>query len=118
MVESHTEILKLKEAARILGVHENTLRKWERKGLIRLIRLPGSRYRRVPATEVERLVIQMRGNLLHATEVRLDPPPTDAALLAQGQTMARVVKEELAKTEWPQSLEETMQKLRGRSWSS
>ena len=104
MVESHAGMLKLKEAARILGVHENTLRKWELQGLIRLIRLPGSRYRRVPATEVQRLVAQMRGDLLHATGVRLDPPPTDVALLAEGQAMARKVKEELAKAEWPQDL--------------
>jgi len=118
MVESRAGMLNLKEAARILGVHENTLRNWEQQGFIRLIRLPGSRYRRVPVTEVERLVTRMRGDLLHVTGVRLDPPPTDAALLAQGQTLALTVKEELAGTEWPESLEETMQKLRGRSWSS
>nr|HID12473.1 helix-turn-helix domain-containing protein [Anaerolineae bacterium] len=118
MAKTGANMLTLKEAARILGVHENTLRSWEQRGLIRLIRLPGSRYRRVPVAEVERLAAQMRADLLRVAGVRLDPPPTDADLLAQGQALALVVKEELAGTEWPESLEETMQMLRGRSWLS
>ena len=52
-------VVTMKEAARILGVHQQTIRGWERRGLIRLVRLPGSGYRRVPRVEVERLVSQM-----------------------------------------------------------
>ena len=115
---NYASTLTLKEAARILGVHENTLRNWERRGLIRLIRLPGSRYQRVPVAEVERLIAQMSGATLHADKVRLDPPPTDAKLLAQGRALAEVVKEELAHAQWPETLEEAMQRLRGRIWSS
>jgi len=118
MAETRANVLTLKEAARILGVHENTLRSWEQRGLIRLIRLPGSRYRRVPAAEVERLAALMRGELLQTGGVRLDPPPADAELLARGRALALQVKEELAGAEWPETLEETMRKLRGRSWSS
>jgi len=44
--------------------------------------------------------------------------PTDAELLAQGQALAKVVKEELAHAQWPETLEEAMQRLRGRLWSS
>ena len=110
--------LTLKEAARRLGVHENTLRNWERRGLIRLIRLPGSRYRRVPVAEVERLLAQMEGTRVSTGEVRLEPPPADQELLAQGQVLAQAVKEELARTQWSETLEETMQRLRGRVWSS
>jgi excisionase family DNA binding protein len=111
-------MLNLKEAARILGVHENTLHNWEKRGLVRLIRLPGSRYRRVPATEVERLLAQMQGGRQRGAGVRLDPPPAEAPLLAQSQALARVVRDELAGAQWPETLEEAMQGLRGRSWSS
>ena len=29
-----TELLQVRQAARMLGVHENTLRRWEEKGLL------------------------------------------------------------------------------------
>jgi excisionase family DNA binding protein len=32
--------MQVREAARELGVHENTLRRWEERGLIRAVRLP------------------------------------------------------------------------------
>jgi len=35
--------------------------------------------------------------------------PTDAELLAQGQALAKVVKEELAHAQWPETLEEAIQ---------
>jgi hypothetical protein len=65
--------LTLKRAAQMLGVHEQTLRSWERKGLIRIARLPQSGYRRVSAEEVKRL----QGIMLAGGEpagVRLAPP--------------------------------------------
>ena len=42
------------EAARLLGVSVDTLRRWDRQGRIRTHRDPANR-RRVPAAEVERL---------------------------------------------------------------
>jgi molybdopterin-binding protein len=42
------------EAARLLGVSVDTLRRWDRQGRIKTHRDPANR-RRVPATEVERL---------------------------------------------------------------
>jgi len=51
-VEGKANYLTLKEAAERLGVHPNTLRNWKRRGVIRLARLPGSCYRRVPVYEV------------------------------------------------------------------
>lgn len=42
------------EAARLLGVSVDTLRRWDRQGRIRTRRDPANR-RRVPAAEVERL---------------------------------------------------------------
>ena len=47
MVEAPVYVA-LKRAAEALGVHEQTLRNWEKRGVIRMIRLPGSGYRRVP----------------------------------------------------------------------
>jgi len=48
-------LLTLKEACRLLGIHPNTLRKWDKQGEIRVVRTVGSR-RRIPESEVKRLM--------------------------------------------------------------
>ena len=48
-------LLTLQEACRRLGVHPNTLRKWDKQGKIRVVRTVGGR-RRIPESEVERLI--------------------------------------------------------------
>ncbi len=48
-------MLSIKQAAEALGIHEQTLRAWERKGIIKAMRLPGSRYRRFDDAEIERI---------------------------------------------------------------
>jgi excisionase family DNA binding protein len=55
----------MKEAAARLGVHVQTLRKWGATGVLRVVRLPGSGYRRVPLSEVERLEMEF-GEQRHA----------------------------------------------------
>jgi excisionase family DNA binding protein len=42
------ELLQVRRAAGLLGVHENTLRRWEEAGYIRAVRLPSGvrRFRR------------------------------------------------------------------------
>lgn len=109
--------LTLKEASERLGVHPNTLRNWEEQGVIRLMRLPGSQHRRVPLSEVERLLAQMHAQITDSG-VRLEPPPEDPAVIAAGQAMARTIQLELAALDLPQTLAQAMQSLRGRSWSS
>lgn len=52
------ELLQVRQAARGLGVHENTLRRWEERGLIRAVHLP-SGVRRFRAEDVEALRAQM-----------------------------------------------------------
>ena len=37
-----TALVNVREAAARLGVHENTIRNWEAKGILRAIHLPGS----------------------------------------------------------------------------
>lgn len=107
----------LKRASRQLGVHEQTLRSWEKRGLIHMVRLPGSGYRRVPATEVERL----RDEMLSAQDgprVRLDLPRRDAAALARAAMLAETVQNELVGLEAITTLDDLMAARRGREWSS
>lgn len=53
-----TSLLQVREAARGLGVHENTLRRWEERGLIRAVRLP-SGVRRFRLEDIESLRAEM-----------------------------------------------------------
>lgn len=55
-------LLKVRDAAAVLGVHENTVRHWEERGILRAVRLPGSGFRRFPEEEVRALVQQMRAS--------------------------------------------------------
>ena len=48
-------LLTLKEACKLLGIHPNTLRKWDKQGKIRVVRTVGGR-RRIPESEVKRLM--------------------------------------------------------------
>jgi excisionase family DNA binding protein len=54
------EQMNVRETARRLGVHENTVRNWADRGILRPMRLPGSGYRRFDVAEVERLAREMR----------------------------------------------------------
>ncbi len=51
-------LIGLTEAARLLGVHQNTLRNWADKGLVAYIRLP-SGHRRFELAEINRLREEM-----------------------------------------------------------
>lgn len=46
------ELIQVRQAARMLGVHENTIRRWEERGLLRAVRLP-SGVRRFRAEDIE-----------------------------------------------------------------
>lgn len=60
------ELLGIKEAARALDVHENTVRRWADAGLLQVVRLP-SGVRRIPAESVDKLQKQMYGSIGMAT---------------------------------------------------
>lgn len=62
------EFLNVRDTARALGVHENTVRNWEARGLLRAIHLPGSGFRRFAVHDVERLRTEMFEQLAPATE--------------------------------------------------
>ncbi len=61
------ELLNVRDAARALSVHENTIRNWEARGLLRAVRLPGSGFRRFAVEDVERLRAEMFEQLAPAT---------------------------------------------------
>lgn len=52
------QLMQVRQAARVLGVHENTVRRWEERGLLRAVRLP-SGVRRFRAEDVEAVHTQM-----------------------------------------------------------
>lgn len=60
--------LSVRETARQLGVHENTVRNWESNGIIKAVKLPGSGYRRFDSAEVARLHSEMVEGLAPAIE--------------------------------------------------
>jgi excisionase family DNA binding protein len=62
------EFLNVRDTARALGVHENTVRNWEERGILRAVRLPGSGYRRFSVQDVEQLRAEMFQQLAPATE--------------------------------------------------
>lgn len=62
------ELLNVRDTARALGVHENTVRNWEARGVLRAIHLPGSGFRRFAAEDVERLRAEMFDQLAPAAE--------------------------------------------------
>ena len=61
------EFLSVRETARRLGVHENTVRNWAQEGILPTARVPGSRFHRFDARDVERLR-QQRGATVSSIE--------------------------------------------------
>ncbi|MGQ9552952.1 MAG: helix-turn-helix domain-containing protein [Anaerolineae bacterium] len=112
----HKLYLTMREASMRLGVHPNTLRNWEQAGRIHMVRLPGSQHRRVPVSEVRRLLEHIQGQ--PAAGVRLELPSADPSLRAEGEALAAAIKQEIADARREGTLEECLASLRGRSWSS
>jgi excisionase family DNA binding protein len=76
------EFLNVRQAAQEMGVHENTIRNWEQRGLLHGIRLPGSGFRRFPREEVERMRREMLASYAPATEL-----PDEARTDVRGETV-------------------------------
>ncbi len=64
-----TDFMNVRQAASHLGVHENTIRNWEEKGILHGIRLPGSGFRRFPREEIERMRREMFESYAPAVEL-------------------------------------------------
>ncbi|MCA9371441.1 helix-turn-helix domain-containing protein [Candidatus Woesebacteria bacterium] len=52
------KLLKLKEAAEILSVHPNTLRLWDRKGILVAVRIGERKIRRYEISAIKRFIKQ------------------------------------------------------------
>ncbi len=107
------EYLSVSETARRLGVHENTVRNWVRRGVLRSARVPGSRFNRFEAAEVER-VARSRGKIVTSIDegrLVVGPELVDATQLsafadrleARG-LLPRLVRRLLAASEGVQDL--------------
>lgn len=108
--------LTLKSAAQLLGVHEQTLRSWEKRGIIKLVRLPRSGYRRVPVQEVQRLQEMMATRNVDE-QVLLVAARSDGKSQANARLLADEVCAALRDVEPMQSFEQAMSDRRGRVWS-
>jgi excisionase family DNA binding protein len=75
--------LSVRDTARKLGVHENTVRNWESKGILRAVKLPGSGYRRFDSAEVARLHGEMVDGLAPASEGPIIRPKNKPRLVRE-----------------------------------
>jgi excisionase family DNA binding protein len=73
MTTKEKEFLNVRETAQQLGVHENTVRNWADRGVLRGIKLPGSGFRRFPREEIERMRREMLASYAPATELPDEP---------------------------------------------
>lgn len=64
-----SDLIGVREAARRLGVHENTIRNWEKRGLLRAARLPSTGVRKFSAEDVARMREEMWSQFAPATEI-------------------------------------------------
>ena len=58
MAEGEVQLIPISRAARMLGVHPNTLRAWADRGLVPVTRLP-SGYRRFSTEQLDQIRTQM-----------------------------------------------------------
>lgn len=76
MAEGETQLIPITRAARMLGVHPNTLRSWADRGQVPVTRLP-SGYRRFTLEQIDKIREQMLQLPLPE-----EPAPKDRAAVA------------------------------------
>lgn len=83
--EDSEDFLSVKETAKRLGVHENTVRNWARQGVLASAKVPGTSFLRFDARDVERLM-ERRGSPTASVEEErrtIGPELVDATQLSQ-----------------------------------
>ena len=55
-MKKDSTLLKISETAKILKVHPNTLRKWDKKGILKAVRFGQRRDRRYRKADIEKLI--------------------------------------------------------------
>jgi excisionase family DNA binding protein len=80
-----TQLIGVREAARRLGVHENTVRNWAKTGRLPTARVPGTTTHRFDVRDVERLVEQRGRPVVSVEDERrtIGPELVDATQLSQ-----------------------------------
>jgi excisionase family DNA binding protein len=63
------QFLNVRETAKQLGVHENTVRNLERRGELKAVRLPGSGFRRFRKEDIDRMRQEMWSQFAPDTEM-------------------------------------------------
>jgi excisionase family DNA binding protein len=53
------KLLNVRATAEVLGVSESTIRNWQRRGLLKAVRLPDSGFRRFSREDIERMRQEM-----------------------------------------------------------
>jgi excisionase family DNA binding protein len=66
---STTDFLNVRQTAKELGVHENTVRNLEKKGTLKAVRLPGSGFRRFRKEDVDRMRKEMWSEFAPDTQI-------------------------------------------------
>jgi excisionase family DNA binding protein len=89
-------MMSLGEVCRVLGVSQNTLRRWDKKGLIATERTPGGQ-RRFPVAEVHRLLRQRAQVEQNDRPVKVAPQAVPQAALAQTAAAVRTSKDRLVR---------------------
>ena len=59
-IESFSDYMTVKEAAEFLGISNETLRRWDRKGKLKAYRHPLNRYRLYKKQDLENLLKQIK----------------------------------------------------------
>lgn len=79
------EVLGVRETAERLGVHPNTIRNWARSGQLPTARIPGARFHRFDARDVERLRQQRGRQVASVADERaaIGPELVDGTQLSQ-----------------------------------
>ena len=60
MEQQVAELITLSEASQILKVHPNTLRKWDRKGILKAVRFGERGDRRYNKEDINKLILQKK----------------------------------------------------------
>ena len=66
------EMLTVREVARLLHVHPNTLRRWSNQGIIRAYRITARGDRRFKRDEIARFLAELNGQADNWKEARKD----------------------------------------------
>jgi len=55
-METDSKLLKISETAKLLNVHPNTLRKWDKKGILVAVRFGDRKDRRYRKEDIEKFI--------------------------------------------------------------